>query len=125
MSKIKPTAAELDILTVLWEKGPSSVRDVHNQLSENRDVFYTTTLKTMQVMLTKKILDRDTSERAHIYSPAIAQSEVERTFLSSLRTSLFQGSTANLIISALGHDKPSHEELEQIRALIDNMDDDV
>ena len=64
MAKIKPTTAELDILTVLWDRGPSSVRDVHNQLSENRDVFYTTTLKTMQVMITKKLLNRDTSERA-------------------------------------------------------------
>jgi BlaI family penicillinase repressor len=125
MSKIKPTAAELDILTVLWEKGPSSVRDVHNQLSENRDVFYTTTLKTMQVMLVKGSLERDTSERAHIYSPAVEQKDIERTFISSLRTSLFNGSTANLVISALGHDKPSHEELEQIRALLDNMEDDV
>jgi len=124
MSKIKPTIAELEILTHLWENGPSSVRDVHSQLSELRDVFYTTTLKTMQVMLNKGLLQRDTSERAHIYSPTVEKTNIERSLLDGLRTSMFRGSTASLIISALGHDRPTPKELEAIRALIDKMDDD-
>jgi len=124
MAKIKPTIAELEILTHLWENGPSSVRDVHSQLSESRDVFYTTTLKTMQVMLNKGLLHRDTSERAHIYSPTVEKSDIERSLLDGLRASIFRGSTAKLIISALGHDRPSHEELEEIKALIHKMEDD-
>ncbi len=103
---------------ILWENGPSSVRDVHSQLSETRDVFYTTTLKTMQVMLTKGLLNRDTTERAHIYAPTVAKSDVERSLLNGLRTSMFRGSTASLVISALGHDRPTHQELEEIKALI-------
>ena len=124
MSKIKPTTAELEILTHLWENGPSSVRAVHSQLSEIRDVFYTTTLKTMQVMLNKGLLFRDTSERAHIYSPTVAKSDIERSLLDGLRSTMFSGSTANLIISALGHDRPTHKELEEIKALIDKIEDD-
>lgn len=124
MSKTKPTIAELEILTYLWENGPSSVRDVHRQLSEMRDVFYTTTLKTMQVMLTKGILHRDTSERAHIYNPAVEKRDIEGNLLDGLRKSMFRGSTASLVISALGHDRPTHQELEEIKALIDKMEDD-
>ena len=124
MSKIKPTSAELEILTYLWENGPSSVRDVHSQLSEMRDVFYTTTLKTMQVMLNKGLLLRDTSERAHIYSPTVEKTDIERSLLDGLRTTMFRGSTASLIISALGHDRPTHKELEEIKALIDKIEDD-
>jgi len=124
MSKIKPTAAELEILTFLWENGASSVRDVHSQLSEMRDVFYTTTLKTMQVMFNKGLVLRDTSERAHIYTPAVKKSDIERSLLDGLRTTMFRGSTASLIISALGHDRPTHHELEEIKALIDKMEED-
>lgn len=124
MSKIKPTSAELEILTYLWDNGPSSVRDVHSQLSEMRDVFYTTTLKTMQVMLNKGLLLRDTSERAHIYSPTVEKTDIERSLLDVLRTSMFRGSTASLVISALGHDRPTHKELEEIKALIDKIEDD-
>ena len=124
MSKIKPTSADLEILTYLWDNGPSSVRDVHSQLSETRDVFYTTTLKTMQVMLNKGLLLRDTSERAHIYSPTVKKTDIEGSLLDGLRTSMFRGSTASLIISALGHDRPTHKELEEIKALIDKIEDD-
>ena len=124
MSKLKPTTAELEILTILWENGPSSVREVNAQLSEMREVFYTTTLKTMQVMHSKKLLTRDTSQRAHIYAPAIQKTDVEKSLLDSLRNTMFYGSTAKLVISALGHDKPTPEELEQIRELINRMDFD-
>ena len=124
MAKIKPTASELEILTILWEAGPSSVREVHEQLSAKRDVFYTTTLKTMQVMTDKGLLDRDTSQRAHVYQPAIKRESVERNLIQGLSSSLFKGSTARLVISALGHEKPTAEELSEIRKLIDQMDDD-
>ena len=124
MAKLKPTTAELEILSMLWENGPSSVRDVNRQLSQMREVFYTTTLKTMQVMHSKGLLKRDTSQRAHIYAPAIEKADVEKSLLDSLRNTMFYGSTAKLVISALGHDKPTPEELEQIRELINRMDFD-
>ena len=75
-------------------------------------------------MLNKGLLQRDTSERAHIYSPTVEKTNIERSLLDGLRTSMFRGSTASLVISALGHDRPSHKELDAIRALIDKMDDD-
>ena len=122
--RIKPTASELEILNILWESGPSSVRDVHTQLSHEKDVFYTTTLKTMQVMTDKGLLTRDTSGRAHIYSPAVNRDAIERNLLETLRASLFKGSTGRLVISALGHDTPSASELEEIRKIIDELDPD-
>ena len=118
----KPTTAELEILNVLWDRGPISVRDVHNLLAESRDVFYTTTLKTMQVMLAKGYVSRDTSERAHIYQSAIARSDVERDLIDGLLNGVFKGSSARLIVSALGAAKPSRQELDEIRDLLDNME---
>lgn len=122
MSRVKPTSAELEILNVLWDKGPATVRDVHKQLSSNRDVYYTTTLKTMQVMHNKGLLTRDESARAHIYFPAIEKSHVEKSLIDGLRNTLFSGSTARLVISALGSVKPTPEELDEIKEIIDNLE---
>ena len=124
MSTLKPTTSELEVLGILWSQGPLSVREVHRQLSEEREVFYTTTLKTMQVMHSKGLLDRDTSERAHIYSPLVEKDDIERNMIDGLSQTMFSGSTAKLVISALGHNKPTLEELEQIREMIDKMDPD-
>ena len=124
MSRKKPTSAELEILNVLWEGGPASVREVHKQLSKQREVFYTTTLKTMQVMHNKGLLSRDESSRAHIYFPAIEKSHVEKSLIDGLRNTLFSGSTARLVISALGSDKPTTEELEEIKHIIDQLEQD-
>ena len=125
MNKIKPTSAELEILNILWDTGPTSVRDVHTQLSEFRDVFYTTTLKTMQVMVSKGLLDRDTSQRAHIYQPLVARQDIEKDLIAGLLHSAFSGSTSRLIISAIGHGKPTADELKEIRSLIDKIDKDA
>ena len=101
MSKIKPTGAELEILNLLWDNGPSSVREIHKQLSEKREVFYTTTLKTMQVMHSKGFVDRDTSQRAHIYSPSVARDNIQKNLLGGLRDILYGG--------ALGPGKPTRQ----------------
>lgn len=124
MEEKKPTGAELKILKVLWQSGSASVRDVHNVLAEQQDVFYTTTLKTMQVMVTKGLLNRDTSQRSHIYSPAVKRSNIEKNMVDSLLNSVFNGSTARLIVSAIGNSKPSPEELAEIKSLIDKLEED-
>lgn len=120
----KPTEAELEILKTLWEYGPSSVREVHDKLAGSKEVFYTTTLKTMQVMATKGLLLRDTSQRSHIYSPAIRQQDVQKKLMDNLINTAFSGSAAKLVISALGNSKPSQEELDQIRSLLEKYNGD-
>ena len=122
--KKKPTEAELEILSLLWTNGPSTVRTIHESLSKNRDVFYTTTLKTMQLMAEKDLLTRDTKQRSHIYHANIQQKQVAKNMLDKLVNTVFSGSTSQLIVSALGQKKPSKEELEEIKVLIDKLNDD-
>ena len=118
----KPTDSELQILNFLWEKGPSSVRAVHSALSEKRDLYYTTTLKTMQLMSEKGMLTRDTTQRSHIYHVNIKKNDVEKNLINKLANTIFKGSASQLIMSALGHSKPSKDELEEIKALIKKLD---
>lgn len=119
----KPTDSELEILQILWTKGPSSVRDVHEQLSEKKSVFYTTTLKTMQVMHDKGILGRDTSSRSHIYSAKIHKTAVQNTMIERLKDSVFGGSMSELILSAIGNQKPDEKDLAEIKSLINKLSD--
>ena len=118
---MKPTEAELEILQILWADGPSSVRKVHEKLSQFKEVFYTTTLKTMQVMLEKGLLRRDTSQRAHIYQPEIDRSAIEKTMVDKMVNTVFRGSTSKMIISAIGNQTPSKEELKEIKKMIDQL----
>jgi len=118
----KPTDSELQILGILWRSGPSSVRQIHNNLAAKRDLYYTTTLKTMQLMVEKGLLSRDTTQRSHIYHVIINKKDVEKNLLDKLADSVFRGSASQLIMSALGHSKPSSEELEEIKALIEKLD---
>ncbi len=122
MTNTKPTEAELEILQVLWEHGPSSVRFVNDKLSERKDVGYTTTLKLMQIMLEKGFLDRNTDERSHIYFPAIGKEETQRNLLGSFVDSVFKGSASNLVLQALGNHNASKAELEEIKALIEKIE---
>ena len=103
----KPTDSELEILDLLWQNGPSSVRDIHKSLAEKRDLYYTTTLKTMQLMAEKGLLSRDTKQRSHIYHVIIDKKDVEKSLLEKLANSVFRGSASQLIMSALGHSKPT------------------
>ena len=114
----KPTDAELEVLHVLWANGPSSVRFVNTELSKNRDVVYTTTLKMMQVMAEKGFLNRDTSERTHLYEAAIAEAEIQQSLLNKLVQTAFKGSPLKLVLQALGHEKTSQEDLEEIKKII-------
>jgi predicted transcriptional regulator len=123
MQPSKPTDAELEILQVLWEYGPCSVRFVNDLLNERREVGYTTTLKLMQIMYEKKhLLTRNTDERSHIYEAAYSREETQRLLLDNFMDNVFSGSALNLVMSALGNHKTSKEELDKIKALIERMD---
>jgi len=119
--KKKPTEAELEILSVLWSKGPSTVRTIHELLAKHRDVFYTTTLKTMQLMTDKGLLTRNTKQRSHVYQANIKQKQVAKSILDKLVNTVFSGSTSQLIVSALGQGTPSKEELKEIKLLIEKL----
>ena len=122
MKRMKPTAAELDILRVLWDHGPSTVRFVNDILSEKKEVGYTTTLKIMQIMLEKGLLSREAVERKHIYTAAISEKEAQSIMLERILGAAFGGSASQLVMSALGNHKTSKEELKKIRKLIDQLE---
>lgn len=118
----KPTEAELEILQVLWQEGPSSVRYVHEALSAGREVGYTTTLKLMQIMAEKGLVRRNTDARSHIYEAAIPEQEIQQQLLQRFVDTAFRGSAMNLVMQALGHHRAGSEELDQIKALIQEIE---
>lgn len=118
----KPTAAELEILQVLWNRGSSTVREVHEALSESKDAAYTTTLKLMQIMAEKGLLLRDGSQRAHLYRPAVVREETQGRLLDDLLRKAFGGSASALVLRALSERKASKEELAEIRRMIDSLE---
>ncbi len=121
---IKPTESELEILQILWTKGLATVREVHEELGQTKDVGYTTTLKLMQIMNEKGIVKRDDSMRTHVYQAAVNKERTQKHLLSKMIDSLFGGSPTQLVIQALGddsHHKASREELEKIQALLDSL----
>lgn len=113
--KIQPTESELEILQVIWEKGEATVREVHDLLGEQKDVGYTTILKTMQIMHDKGLLDRDTSSRTHVYKPSVSQEKTQEHFLNKMIDGLYNGSAGRLVMGALGHRKLSDNDLKEIR----------
>jgi predicted transcriptional regulator len=114
----RPTEAELEILRVLWERGPSTVRQVHESLT-GRDTGYTTTLKLMQIMADKGLVTRDESSRTHVYTARLSQETTQRQLVSDLVDRAFGGSAAELVLRALSAHRTSDEELLEIRRLID------
>jgi predicted transcriptional regulator len=114
----KPTDAELAILGVLWQRGPSTVKQVHQALSATRQTGYTTVLKFMQIMFEKGLLKRDSSTFAHVYQAAVLQEQTERTLVADLLERAFQGSTSRLVLRALSAKKASPEELAEIRKIL-------
>lgn len=120
----KPTESELEILQVLWAKGPSSVREVNDLLNQKREVGYTTTLKIMQIMADKGLAVRDTSTRTHIYTAAVSEGDTQKQLLERFLETTFKGSASKLVMQALGHHEASAEELEKIKALIKKIEDE-
>ena len=120
----KPTDSELEILQVLWQYGPSTVKTVNEKLNGKKEVGYTTTLKIMQIMNEKNLVVRDENERSHVYKAAIKENEIQKVLLDKLLETAFSGSAANLVMQALGNSQPSKEELKKIRDLLNQMEKD-
>ena len=118
---IKPTESELEILQVLWQKEKATVREVHETLIVSKDIGYTTTLKLMQIMNEKGLVERDDSARTHIYKAAANKENTQKFLLNRFISNLFGGSSSQLVMQALGSQKVSTEELNQIQHLIDNL----
>lgn len=121
-NKINPTESELEILQILWEFGPSSVRFINDKQNEKKEVGYTTTLKIMQIMVDKKILDVNKDNRQHVYSSAIDESETKNNLLDGFLRKTFSGSAMKMVMQALGNHNPSHDELEEIKNLINEIE---
>lgn len=120
---IEPTKSELEILQVLWQHGPSTVRFVNDELNnQKREVNYTSTLKLMQIMAEKGILVRDETNMKHVYAPAHPEEKVKGQLLNRFVDSLYNGSASSLMMQLLGNKKPSQKEIEEIRDLLNKMD---
>jgi len=119
----RPTDAELAILRVLWERGPSTVREVHEEVSRERGTGYTTVLKLLQIMFDKGLVTRDESERAHVYQPRHSEEQAQRRLVTDLLDRAFGGSAQKLVMQALTAKKASAEELAEIRKLLDELDE--
>ncbi len=118
----RPTDAELAIMRVLWTRGPSTVRDVHEILGRSQTTGYTTILKLLQIMTEKGLVVRDESQRAHVYETRYSEQRTQRQLLKDLMERAFDGSSAQLVMQALSSKKASAEELNEIRDLLQKLE---
>ena len=118
----QPTDVELRILRALWEDGPSTARQIHNRIAEKRDTNYSTTVKMLSIMLEKRLVKRDASERPQIFRPATSQKRTQTRMLKNLIRQAYDGSTVSLVLQALASQKASPEELAEIRRLLANLE---
>src|SRR5947209_4044853 len=114
----KPTEVELELLRALWDQGEATVRDLHEVVSQQRALGYTSVLKTLQIMTEKGLVERTEAGKAHIYRAAASQEETQNQLLRDLSERLFAGSAAQLAMHALAMDPASAEEIEEIRRII-------
>ncbi len=125
MPKLKlprPTDGELEILQVLWERGPSTVRDVHDVLSKTKPMGYTTVLKLMQIMAEKGLVRRNEDQRAHVYQARVPRQETQRRMVGEMLDRVFSGSATQLVMQALATKRASADELAQIRQMLDEFE---
>jgi len=118
----RPTDAELGILRVLWRRGPSTVRDVHEDLTRESNSGYTTVLKLLQIMTEKGLVVRDETERAHVYESRYGEQKTQRQLLADLAERAFGGSATKLVMQALSGRKSNAAELNAIRELLDTLE---
>ena len=121
-SRFRPTDAELEILRVLWDLGPSTVRDVHEILSKTKPTGYTTVLKLMQIMAEKGIVRRNEDQRAHVYEARLPQEQTQQQLVDDLLDRAFGGSATQMVMQALSAKKATPEELAKIRQLLDEFE---
>lgn len=120
----RPTDAELEILNVIFRRGPSTVREVHEEISRVKPTVYTTVLKMMQIMADKGLLTRDESARAHLYYASLTQEETQQQLVGDLLQRAFEGSASSLVMRALASKKTSREELNRIKAMLKELEGD-
>jgi BlaI family penicillinase repressor len=118
----QPTEVELQILRILWEAGPVTVREIHNRISEYKETNYATTVKMLVVMLEKQLVSRDDSIRPQVYRAVVTQATTQRKMLNDLVRKVYDGSTKSLIMQALSSKKASQEDIDEIRNLLNEMD---
>ena len=118
---LKPTKGELEILQVLWSRQAATVREVHEEILKSKEAGYTTTLKLMQIMFEKGLVTRDSSSKTHIYKPAASKEKTQSMLLNKMIDSLYGGSSAQLVMQALGNHKASKEELDEISNLLKSI----
>jgi BlaI family penicillinase repressor len=118
----KPTASELEILHVLWSRGPSTVREVHDALNEKKAMGYTTVLKLLQIMTTKGTVRRNETQRAHVYEACLPAEQTKRQIAGDMLQRVFEGSASQLMVHALAGSKASAEEIEELRRLLDEYE---
>jgi BlaI family penicillinase repressor len=118
----RPTEAELEILTVLWSRGPSTVRDVHETITQRKPAQYSTVLKFMQIMAEKGLVRRNEKQRAHIYEAAQPREWTQQRLAGDLLQRAFGGSAKNLLMGALSARKASKQELDELRTLLDEYE---
>jgi BlaI family penicillinase repressor len=121
-TNIKPTDSEIEILNILWEKGPCTVREVHEVLEKNKEAGYTTTLKLMQIMHDKTLLKRDASNKSHIYTANVSQEKTQGQIVKRMIDNVFNGSASQLVMQALGHHKTNSQELEEIKKYLEEIE---
>ena len=117
----RPTDAELELLRVLWDHGPSTVREIHDALGDAKDTGYTTTLKILQKMAEKGLVRRDESQRSHVYAAAIPAEKTQRQLVRDLLRRAFGDSPGRLVLQALSEKRATEGELAEIRRLIDDL----
>ncbi|MDB5392197.1 MAG: beta-lactamase repressor protein [Planctomycetaceae bacterium] len=118
----QPTAVELEILRILWELGPSPVREIHTRLAELKGTNYSTTVKMLSVMLTKGLVKRDENATPHIYRAAMTRDRAAKRFLTELIEKVYDGSAMSLVLQALAGGKASKTEIDEARRLLDEME---
>lgn len=115
----KPTASELEILRVLWTRGPSTVREVHDALLEKRSIGYTSVLKFLQIMTEKGTVRRDENQRAHVYEACEPAEKTKRVLAGDVLQRVFEGSASQLMLHALAGHPASREEIKELRRMLD------
>lgn len=121
---MRPTDSELEILHVLWKQGPRTVRQVNEELGQQREIGYTTTLKLMQIMHEKGLLTRSEKAKSHVYTAALGEQEAQQTLIDRFLETTFRGSASQLVMQVLGRHKASSDELNEIKKLLNNLDNE-